>query len=61
MELDDNLRLVYVAPTDTTLTYDECSADFTCECPRCHTERLEAVARGVRPRKPQPWDHKRAA
>lgn len=49
------------------LTFDQqtpeppCSGGFTCPCPRCEQERAQAVARGVRPRKPQPWDGMRRA
>ena len=48
----------------TFITHDQappCDGSLVCSCPDCHADRAEAVARGVRPRKPQPWDIKRAA
>lgn len=47
---------------DGSRTNDEappCDGSPVCLCPDCEGERAEAVRRGVRPRKPQPWQDRR--
>lgn len=39
-----------------------CTGDgYTCPCQHHELERRQAVTRGVRPRKPQPWQSRPAA
>ncbi len=53
----------------TLLTFDKpatqpdaqpCSGCYLCDCDPCEQDRKDRNRRGVRPRKPQPWDAKAA-
>jgi hypothetical protein len=47
------LHLVTTGPTHNP---DSCDETYTCECLRCHLERGQLVARGIKPDLPQPWE-----
>jgi hypothetical protein len=40
--------------------HTHCSRTYTCSCHTCVFERAQAVARGVRPAKHQPWEPREA-